>query len=60
MWGISGLEQQMLAEGSVVVSATQLVASPFVLVGGQRLPRWMQRRRWNVSDNNGGDRGAEG
>jgi hypothetical protein len=34
----------MLAEGSVVVSATQLVASPFVLVGGQRLPRLMQRR----------------
>jgi hypothetical protein len=50
----------MSAEGPVVISATQLVASPFVLVGRQRLLRSMQRRRWKVSGNNGGDRGAEG
>ena len=41
-------------------AATQYFGSPFVLVGGQRLPRSMRHRRWKVSDENGGDHGAEG
>jgi hypothetical protein len=30
-------------------------ASPVVLVGGQRLPRSMRRRRWKVSEDRGPD-----
>jgi hypothetical protein len=47
---------ESVAEGSKICNSTgrlPICSCSLIVVGGQRLPRSMQRRRWKVSDNNG-------